>query len=218
MGGDSESCEAPGATSALEILPFFDVQLTWLSRWNETPTNNPVDVSNEAIVDNNAHSRGMAKAMAGVGYSTVESAVHYGNLGFTGTDPITPAFSYGLRDYDLYVLANTTEPPPAVSDIAIRGSILSAVGGVKASDVEISAVGAQCDRTSEGFECFIETGATDPTLTVSNYNKNNKVLVACSTVLVIQVADTSANPWTRFYLPTETTSNANIVIRENSCS
>ena len=66
-GGDGVSCEVPNITTVLEIIPFYDVQLTWLSRWNETPINNPVDVSNQAIADNNSHSRGLARLMSGPG-------------------------------------------------------------------------------------------------------------------------------------------------------
>ena len=92
------------------------------------------------------------------------------------------------------------------------------MGGVKAADVEILSEGAQCDRTNDGFECVIELGVSNPTLRVSNYKKRNKTLVACSDVLTAQGSDTSANPWTRFFLPTTNTANANIVIRENSCA
>ena len=216
LGGTGDSCGAPGVNSGLEVLPFFDVQLTWLARWNETPTNNPVDVSNEAVKDGNVHSRGMASLGSGFGTSTVDAKVHAGNLGLTGTDPIDPYFAYDLREYDLHMLANTAEPPPATGPL-VSGTITSAVPGVKASDVEITAVGAQCDRTSTGFDCYIELGATEPTLTVSNYAKMNRVLYACSSVLTVIARQTATPHWTRFLLPTEATTGANIVIREDGC-
>lgn len=216
LGGSGESCGVPGATTSLEVLPFYDVQLTWLSRWNETPTNNPVDVTNEAIEDGNTHSRGIAALGSGAGMSTVHTEVHFGNLGLTGTDPINPFYAYELRNYDLYVDANSSDEPPATGDL-VSGTITSAVNGVKASDVEILATEAQCDRTSTGFECYIETGGGGPRLTVSNYGKVNKVLLACSEVLTAEARDTGLNAWTRFLLPTGTTTNADIVIRENTC-
>ena len=199
------------------MLPFFDVQLTWLARWNEEPINIPVDVSNETILSNNQHSRGMAKVSAGVDDTKVESAIHMSNLGFTATDSIDPSYGFDLRYANLFILANGAEPPPGVSDIVVRGQITSAVPGVKAADVEISAIGAQCDRTNEGYECVLETGGEERSLTVSNYIKQNKVLVACSNVLTVAASNPAPNPWTRFYLPFANTSNANIVIRENSC-
>jgi hypothetical protein len=100
----------------------------------------------------------------------------------------------------------------------VAGAITSAVGGVKAADVEISASGAQCDRPSTGYECYIETGSTGPRLTVSNYDKPNRVVLACSQVLTVEAYITGPNSWTRFILLTVTTPNADIVIRENSCN
>lgn len=217
LGGSGDACGAPGVSSALEVLPFFDVQLTWLSRWNETPTNNPVDVTNEAIADENTHSRGLAQVGSGTGTSTVHSEIHAGNLGLTGTDPIDFNYAYELRNYNLYVDANSTEPPPATGPL-VSGTITSAVTGVKAADVEILASGAQCDRTSTGFECYIETGSTGPRLTVSNYDKQGRILLACSAVLTVEAYVTGTGSWTRFILPTAATSSADIVIRENSCS
>lgn len=217
LGGDGASCGAPQANSALEVLPFFDVQLTWLSRWNEAPVNHPVDVSNEAIEDNNNHSRGLAEVSAGEGSSTVEASVHMSNLGFTGTDSIDPTYGYNLRYANLYVDANSSEPPPPMGTTIVQGNITSAVGGVKASDVEISSIGAQCDRTNEGFYCVLETGADERSLTVTNYEKRNKILRACSEVLEIDVYTAGTGAWTRFFLPNEQTSNAHIVIREDTC-
>jgi hypothetical protein len=217
LGGDGESCEVPGVSSALEILPFFDVQLTWLARWNETPNNNPVDVTNEAVETNNAHSRGMANMETGFGYSTVNAAIHKGNLGLTGTDPIDLLYASHEKARDHFMLAINSGTPPPLSTVLISGNITSAVGGVKAADVEISATEAQCDRTNTGFECVIENAADSPRLTVSNYRKQGKTLVACSEVLDVHGSDTSSNPWTRFNLPMESTGVAHIVIREDTC-
>jgi len=222
VGATGESCDVPGVNSSLEVIPFYDVQLTWLARWNETPNNNPIDVSNEPIKDNNAHSRGNAELKAGFGYSTINSAVHKGNLGLTGTDPIDPRYDADEADYDLYALAVDFSTPPPLSGLVVSGTITSAVGGVKAADVDIVATDAQCDRTNTGFECVIEVGATNPRLTVSNYFKRGKVLVACSTALTIQgtehSGDNPANNWTRFNLPEADVADANIVIKEDSCN
>jgi prepilin-type N-terminal cleavage/methylation domain-containing protein len=218
LGGSPESCGVPEVSSALEVIPFFDVQLTWLARWNETPNNNPVDVSNEAVEDNNTHSRGDAQLESGVGFSTVNAAVHTGNLGLTATDPIDPFYSYSLEDYNLYVLAISESAPPGLDDILISGTITSAVAGVRASDVEISASEAQCDRTNTGYECLIEIGANNPKLTAFNYDKPNQDLVACSAVLDIHGQEVSTNSWTRFNLPEVARTDANIVIMADSCS
>lgn len=221
-GGTGEDCEVPDVTTALEIIPFYDVQLTWLARWNETPNNNPIDVTNEAIADNNAHDRGMATLEAGFGYSTISSAVHTGNLGLTGTDPIDTRYLSEEDKYNMYALAVDYSTPPPLSGLIVSGSITSSVAGVKAADVEIFASDAQCDRTNTGYECVIEVGANNPRLTVNNYFKRNKILVACSENLDINGTEhsgtTSASNWTRFNLPEANLSPANIVIRENSCN
>ena len=221
-GGSGEDCEVPEVTSALEIIPFYDVQLTWLSRWNETPNNNPVDVTNEAIADDNSHDRGIASLETGFGYSTINAAVHGQNLGLTGTDPIDPWYQANVKEYDLYALAVDFNTPPPTSSNVVSGDILSSVGGVKAADAEIEATGAQCDRTNTGFECFVEIGAANPRLKIFNYFKFNKVLVACSDALVINGTEHSgespAGNWTRFELPAGEVTNAHIVIKENSCN
>ena len=220
--GAGEDCEVPDVNSALEIIPFYDVQLTWLARWNETPNNNPIDVTNEAIANDNGHDRGKASLQAGFGYSTVNSAVHKGNLGLTGTDPIDPWYAAETDNYNLYALAVDFSSPPPLSGDIVSGDILSSVGGVKAADVEIVATGAQCDRTLTGFECVIESEATNPRLTVSNYFRPNTVLLACSEVLQPNGTEHSSGDsveqnWTRFNLPMETTLDVTIIIKENSC-
>lgn len=217
LGGSGESCGAPHITTALEIIPFYDVQLTWLSRWNETPVNNPVDVSNQAIADNNTHSRGVAALTAGTGMSILDAKVHPGNLGLTGTDPVDPNYPADLRSQNLYVQAQNSNPPPGLNEYLISGLITSSINGFNASDVEISFTGAQCNRTNTGFLCLVEIGANNPRLTVNNYYKSNEIRVACSSVLDLHGSDSGANGWTRFNLPTGTTDNADIIIKKNGC-
>jgi hypothetical protein len=216
-GGDGESCEVPNVQSALEIIPFYDVQLTWLSRWTETPNNNPVDVTNEAVSDNNSHDRGMASLELGFGYSTVNAAAHNGNLGLTATDPIDPRYASDVEDVNLYVLAVDYSTPPSTS-ATVSGSIVSAVPGLKAADVEIEATDALCDRTLTGYECDIQTFANSPVLTILNYNKPNTYLVACSDTFVVKgqahIQDNGQGNWTRFYLPKAEMSGVDIIIKE----
>ncbi len=219
LGGDGESCEVPSVTTALEIIPFYDVQLTWLARWNESPINNPVDVTNETIKDDNAHSRGMASLQAGFGYSTDRAAAHKGNLGLTATDPIDPGYASDVESQFLYVLAQDPDSPPVLSGITVSGTISSAIAGLRASDVEISATNAQCDRTNTGYVCSLEVSATTPIIQFSNYDKAGQLLVACSDVLVYQGQLEGSNGWTKFKLPNVTTPFADIVIKDEAdCS
>lgn len=219
-GGDGPDCEElPGVTSALEIIPFYDVQLTWLSRWNESPNNNPVDVTNEAIANDNSHSRGNAKLTSGFRDSTISSAVHSGNLGLTGTDPIDPWYTSDEETYYMYALAVDYSSPPPLSGDTVTGTITSSVVGMKAADVEIYGQDAQCDRTNTGFECVIEATANNPYIKVTNYVKANKVLLVCSEELQNREPyNEGGRDWTRFRLPTGGSITVTIVIKENSCT
>jgi type II secretory pathway pseudopilin PulG len=220
VGLSGESCEAPDVTTALEIIPFYDVQVTWLARWNETPNNNPIDVTNQAVADDNQHSRGRALLQDGFGYSTITSAVHTGNLGLTATDPIDPNYQFDEEIYSLYALAVDYDSPPPLSGVIVSGSIVSSVPGVKAADVEIEASDAACDRTNTGFECVLYANATRPLMDVSNYQKAGLDLYACASGLLKlgaeKVSETGRN-WTRFRLPSESTSSVVIVISVTPC-
>lgn len=224
-GGTGQSCGVGVSNSALEIIPFYDVQLTWLGRWAETPVNFPISVTNdEAIKTGNTHDRGKATLTSGSGSSNIDFVVNRGNLGLTGSDPIDPTFTSALKNYRLHALADVAAAPPTSTGFLVKGTITSEVPGVKASDVEIQAInGAQCNRTLTGFECVVPFNASNPRLTVRNYFKNNKDLVACSTVLTINGTEHSGSDisqnWTRFNLPLANVNNANIVIKEGiSCS
>jgi len=216
-GGTGESCEVPDITTPLEIIPFYDVQLTWLSRWNESPVNYPLDVSNEAIRDNNTHSRGVAQRTSGLGLSTVDNKVHKGNLGLTGTDPVDLNYAANLRSRNLYAQVLNTTPPPALSQYIVSGLITSSINGFNASDVEISFSGAQCNRTNTGYTCLLETDVQNPRLTVSNYYKSNQTRLGCSSILETQGSDNGPNGYTRFNLPFQTINNADIIIRQDHC-
>jgi prepilin-type N-terminal cleavage/methylation domain-containing protein len=217
FGGSGETCGAPHITTPLEIIPFYDVQLTWLTRWNETPFNNPVDVTNQAIASNNAHSRGLAQLTLGTNLSTVDGRIHKSNLGLTGTDPVDPNYAADLRAQYLFVSAVEGTPPPAVNEFLVAGLITSSIQGFKASDVELSASGAQCNRTNTGYRCLLEVAANNPRITITNYYMSNQTRIVCSAMLVMHGSETGANGWTRFNLPNAGTVNADIIIRQNSC-
>jgi len=222
QGGTGQSCGVGGSNSALEIIPFYDVQLTWLGRWAEAPINVPIDVSNdEAIKTGNMHDRGRAILTSGSGSSNIDFTVNRGNLGLTGSDPIDPTYNSALKDYRLHALAVVASAPPPTAGYLVKGTITSEVGGVKASDVEIQAInGAQCNRTLTGFQCVVPFDASNPRLTVRNYFKRNKSMLACSSVLSTHGTEHSGSDitknWTRFNLPLATVYNADIVILERT--
>jgi type IV pilus modification protein PilV len=215
-------CDVPEVSSALEIIPFYDVQLTWLSRWNESPNNNPVDVTNQAINDHNSHSRGMAMLTEGKGSSTISSIVHTSNLGLTGTDPVDPYYVADEAQYNLYATADDSSTPPTLSGIKVSGQIISTVPGVKAADVEIAGTEALCDRTNTGFDCALIADAKSPSLKVTNYTKADKLLYACSAELLLapprgHVSLNGTGNWTNFSLEVAATLVTDILIKEGGC-
>ena len=219
IGGTGADCDVPNVGSALEIIPFYDVQLTWLSRWTESPDNTPVDVSNEPIESDNTHDRGIAGKVAD-GESTINSEIHKGNLGLTGTDPIDPRYSSELTSYNLYALAGEyIQPPP--DGYFVSGTITSGVPGVRAADVTVTGSNTACNRSNDGYNCFIETGANNPRIEIANYAKAGFTLYACSTTMTIHgqghVADNGVGNWTRFNMPAGTLDSGDIVIKQDSC-
>jgi hypothetical protein len=120
------------------------------------------------------------------------------------------------------VEATSGEPPGPDPDRLIRGRILSGVAGVQASKVEITFSDAICNRTANGFSCWI--AGDSPTLTVSNYRKQNSNMVACSaTLFTTNQSITANNPSTTFSLQggfgivLDTSLEHDIFIAENSC-
>jgi hypothetical protein len=105
--------------------------------------------------------------------------------------------------------------PMAFDGFTITGDILSGVGSVRATDVEISFNEAQCGRMPTGFMCVVANVASGPTLTVSNYSRANRTLYACSDVLS---GPASGGSSTTFNLPVgfERT-GADIVIEDTPC-
>jgi len=177
----------------LEVIPFFDVQLTWLNRWSESPANLPIDTTNEPVLTDNAHSRGVASNPSGGGASTVYASGHRGNLGLTDTDPIDPNFSSWIGTAQLTVTALSSDPPPTPGNVVISGVITSGVTGLRATDIQIEGDQAYCNRTPNGFACEFLSTSTGVTLKVYGYKKQGETLAACSSTLSTLTSGTDAN-------------------------
>lgn len=192
-GGDEDSCQTGDvvldrtlSTNILEIIPFYDVQLTFLNRWTETPTNTPVDTTNEGLEDDNAHSRGVASKQA-LGGSVVDASGHRGNLGLTDTAMTDPQYASNIIGNTIVVQAlddsgnGGGDPEPDPNPI-VAGNITETVSGLQATDIEVVGVnGAQCDRTVGGYSCSVPPTASNPRLRVHGYGQNNQNRYACST-------------------------------------
>ena len=210
------------STNVLEVIPFFDVQLTWLNRWSESPANQPVDTTNEPVVTDNAHSRGIASNTVGSGSATVTATGHAGNLGLTDTDPVDPGFSGQLRSASLVVNALTADPPPVAGNVIIRGLITSGVPGLRATDIEIVGNNSNCNRLPDGFACEFSSSASDVTLKIYNYKKQSLILAACSATLsqVSSGTDATGRGFTYFSLTAALDSSIehNISIQVDTCN
>jgi hypothetical protein len=228
-GGVAADCDndtikfgANASTNVLEVIPFFDVQLTWLNRWSESPANQPIDTTNEPVLTDNAHSRGIASNTVGSGTATVTATGHAGNLGLTDTDPVDPTFSSQLRSASLRVSAVTADPPPVTGNIIIRGLIRSGVPGLRATDIRVEGGGANCNRLPDGFACEFSSSTSDITLKVYNYKKQNTILAACSATLnqVSSGTDANGRGFTYFSLTAALDSSIahNISIQADACS
>jgi hypothetical protein len=205
----------------LEYLPFFDVQLTWLTRWSENPLNQPIDTTNEPVLTDNAHSRGVASNTVGSGDAIVSATGHMGNLGLTDTDPIDPRFAAGIRSGDLVVSALNELPPPSPGTIIIHGSISSGVPGLKATDIQVEGDQASCNRLPDGYVCEFSGAAEGVTLKVFNYKKQTLALAACSTTLtkLFGGVDADGRGFAFFDLSAalDSTASHDVSIQEGTC-
>jgi len=218
---DANDCVLPGFTTPLEIHPFFEVQLTSLSNWDETELNMPVDITNEAIQSNNGHSRGRADLQTGgVGPTKADFAVHKGNVGIAAINRIVPNT---VENPDPQVpsstflnIETTDGIPVEVVAVSISGDIRPAAGvRVGLSDIDISFNEAQCGKTTDGYRCIVPDLATAPTFTVIINRQGGRSYYACSEVLpIINSVDRS----TIFSLAIGETSIAHIVIESTPCA
>lgn len=228
--GEASDCDSDtiqfdrtGSKNVLEVIPFFDVQLTWLNRWTENPANVPVDTTNEPVLTDNAHSRGVASKST-IGTSQVFATGHRGNIGWTDTDPIDPNFSSQLASAQLTVQSVTGTPPPPPGTMVIGGLITTGVNGLKATDVQVVGTNANCNRSPNGYSCQFGALATGVELKVFGYKKQGLTLSACSSTLSRTSSGTDANGrGFAFFLlsPTPALDPAvshNIWIQEGSCS
>jgi Tfp pilus assembly protein PilV len=175
--GDVE-LDRTGSVNALEMIPFFDVQMTKLNRWNETPTNVPVDTTNEPLENLNAHSRGLASRSSD-GDSDVVSEGHRGNLGFTDTLPVDLRYSSLLSHANLVVRAGSGSTPPPVGTV-IGGALSTTISG-NVNIIVTGLPGVLCGQTSASYSCTVSLSAGNPRLEISGFGKKNFDRYVCST-------------------------------------
>lgn len=211
-GGDADTCQTgdvildrTGSVNTLELLPFFEVQLTKLNRWNERPrSNSPVDTTNEPLADGNTHDRGRI-SMDADGSSNVVAKSHRGNIGFTDTPAIEPAEIYNayVTTAELNVQAGSGGPviPPPNQLPVVGGSLTSSIPGNVPIIVGPGVGGAICEQTGANWSCSVPVAALAAYVTIRGYGKINRFRYACSDDLTIVDQFTSnATAYTTFNL------------------
>jgi hypothetical protein len=209
----------------LEVLPFFDVQVTKLGRWDENPRDNPIHVTDDDF-SNQGYDRGLAElAGSKQGSSTAIITMESSNVGLIDTLPITADPAAVDIVSELFMVAGgSSEPPPPDGSDVVSGTI-TAEGGTSDAGAA-SVVGGDyvtCTRPTPGtFACTISPLAVgELTLTVTNYYKKNTNLIVCSNnaVLAYQAhaqGDSSLANWTRFVIVDSSATDASITITKGT--
>ena len=168
-----------GSVNPLELIPFFDVQMTYLNRWNESPIAVPVEATNEALADHNTHSRGVISKSVDGAISTVMAKGHRGNLGFTDTQSIDDTFDsfQSITEMMVWTGGGTADPG---TDRRVGGGLTETIPGITSSVIEVEGQnGVYCDRTPAGFLCVIPPTVANGRLKVYGYGKDNTNRYAC---------------------------------------
>jgi hypothetical protein len=195
LQNNDDTCTPPGVTSAMEILPFYEIQTTWLSYWRDNVNGDPIELSNDTIADDNSHSRGMAE-LTGTALQTVttEAYIHPGNNGLTSTDPIDSGYREALVYRDLFIAANGgggggTPANPYGASGSMGGS-----GGIKVTDAVFTpSSGVRCNNDATFFECVYDDSVVSPSVTITGYvtNKDAWVCETSGTTPVLSISNNS---------------------------
>lgn len=216
------ACRAPTATSPLEMVPFFDLQMTWLARWTNEAlnpslmslTNEPIEVGNRGIgALAGAAVNGAGLNDEGAGRQIAMITSNKGNLGLTATGAID--YNYEVVDKvtdNLYVDVNLSSNPVPANGNLVSGGLRSAVRRVDAAEIRIEPNNpdyVSCGQTDSAWKCVVAFVTTpgQRLLTVSNYYLGNVDMYACSELT--KVGETSGDSGltltTTFQLPASMT-------------
>ncbi len=172
-----------GSANVLEILPFFEVQMTKLENWDQSSDEDPliIALTNDPIADANSHRRGEAsqwipeeKGSIVLGTTWVEANSHRGNIGFTNTLAIDPKFTSQLKHAKLDLQSlDATGGGSSGSGRPVVRLIGSFSAETVIGDPTISVLGdgdAYCGLTPGGYWCnYPVERVSPPTLIVDGY-------------------------------------------------
>ena len=154
-GNEGSDCSVPQVLNALEVLPFFELNMTHLAEWNSSSPSN-VTITNERIPSGNnagTYSRGVVEKISSA-TATSTSFLTLSNTGLTNTDPVSPA--------DIF--SPFADPPITgngrVANILVDGSGTPSVDVIKVSGTISTQNGTQVDATQIGFTLFSVDGGS----------------------------------------------------------
>ena len=179
--GDVKLDQSP-SINVLEIIPFFELQTTFLNDWDkDTPTDLGYSVTNEPVETGNTHTRGKASKLLERGDSWVTAIANRGVSGLTATDPINNIDYELLGAGKIRVIIDPDNPADPEGKV-ITGVIRSDVGGLKAANLTITASEAICSYVSAKgeFTCFVPATANDPKMIIGNFQKPPKKICITS--------------------------------------
>lgn len=221
-GLDGTPCVNPsvspddGDTAAL-MYPFFDVQLTWLARWNpaEAFLSEPVSVTNDPVETDNSHSRGYAELTGSrTGRSEIITSSHNGNLGLSGTGSIDPEYDANMAEKTVFVNASGDSVPHPVDGTVFSGMLSTEVNNIKTSDFVLTpSEGVFCGQTDVAYTCLVTDGAISPMLTLSNYGN----VFGCSDILSVTATGVDYTTFSLEIQNPSRTNEADIWVQRNAC-
>ena len=213
------------SANVLEVIPFYEVQLTKLENWYQSvpPSDPPITLTNQALADANTPSRG-AIAQIGLGPTNVLTESHRGNIGFTNTLPIDPVFEtagalLNVQSFDAdggSAVDNSTPPIP------VSGRFLEDVPG--SPTIVVTGVGdVRCTLRASGYACYVDADAGTAIIRITGYedmsnpSKDREWRYVCSDLVRTgshASAAESGNHWAEFQLlavPAGTTYDIRII-------
>ena len=219
--GDDLYIDKTPTADPLEVVPFFEVQMTKLENWDQTiQAVRPISLTNQALEDANAHSRGVITQVT-TGVTDVKSQSHRGNIAFTNTLPIDPVFETkeGALNVQSLDASGNGGGSTGTLPIVIAGVFTESVTGNPKIIVE-NVGDAVCTLEPNGYSCLVPAGSTTAYLLVSGYadsrTTNRETRVACSATLDESHQNTSfPNAGTKFDLrgvSAGTTYNIEIIV------
>lgn len=179
-GSYSDFCNVLKDPTWLEILPFFDVDLTSLSNWNRGST--AITVSNSPIsdIESSRFSRGVIEtAQDHFNVDTIVTAgIERSNSGLTDTNPIDPDDELEDSD-DLPVSVNIGGSAVGIG-VLVQGDIYAGSNMVNVETVRIrqNPPMAACEintivngnSTQKTYVCDLTPVPTNGSITITDYN------------------------------------------------